>query len=238
VANVGYSGGGIRVIRSHARIDHCVIAGNHSVQGGGGIRCDYGPGSPEIVNCTITNNISAGYGGGFWAGYGANPLVSHCIVWGNASGQPGQDMALSSESVLTVTYCDIAGGQSAVFPVSDGQLVWGRGNMDADPHFVSPEQADYHLKSQRGRYSREYDLWVLDDTTSPCIDAGDPSLSAGDEPGSTRLNLGAYGGTVMASMALDDFAGRLKGDVDGNGVIEMRDLYALIDQWLGQHMSF
>ncbi|MCF7973087.1 MAG: right-handed parallel beta-helix repeat-containing protein [Phycisphaerae bacterium] len=233
--NVGYSGGGIRVVRSHARITHCVIAHNNSTQGGAGIRCDYGPGSPEIVNCTIAHNTSVGYGGGFWAGYGANPLLSHCIVWGNVSGQEGQDMALSSESVLTVTYSDIPGGQLAIYPLSNGQLVWGEGNMNADPLFVNPQQSDYHLKSQRGRYSTEHDLWVLDDMTSPCIDGGDPLLSAADEPESMRLNLGAYGGTALASMALEDRSAAMTGDVDGNGTIEMSDLYALIEQWLSQY---
>jgi hypothetical protein len=235
IDNVGYSGGGIRVVRSYARIMHCVIARNSSTEGGAGIRCDYGPGSPEIVHCTIADNTSAGYGGGFWAGYGAHPFLSHCIIWGNASGQQGPDMALSSQSSLTVAYSDVLGGRQAIYPLSDGQVIWNEGNMDADPLFVSPERLDFHLQSHRGRYSLEHDLWILDEQTSPCIDAGDPSLNAGDEPESTRLNLGAYGGTALASMALQDCDAGPAGDADNNGLVEMLDLYVLIEQWLSRY---
>ncbi len=235
IDNFGYSGGGIRVVRSFTRITHCVIARNSSTEGGAGIRCDYGPGSPEIVNCTLTGNTSAGYGGGFWAGYGVHPFMSHCIVWGNVSGQQGPDMALSSQSVLTVTYSDVLGGCEAIYPLSDGQIIWHEGNMDADPLFVSSERMDYHLKSRRGRYSSEHDLWILDEQTSPCIDAGDSSLDAGDERESEHLNLGAYGGTVLASMALEDCTAGIIGDADSNGLVEMLDLYVLIEKWLNSY---
>ena len=232
--NTGTYNGGIRVVRSDVRVTHCVIAHNSSTEGGAGIRCDYGPGRPEFTHCTIANNISAGYGGGFWAGFGAQPTLSHCLVWGNASGQQGQDMAVSSESIVTVTFSDVLGGRTAIYPVGDGQVVWGQGNVDVDPLFVGPEVSDYHLQSQRGRYSREHDLWVLDSETSPCIDAGDPLAHAADEPDSMRLNLGAYGGTAFASMFPHEGIPEIRGDVDGNGSIEMLDLYILIEQWLNR----
>ena len=60
---------------------------------------------------------------------------------------------------------------------------------------------DYHLKSQAGRWDPIGQTWVLDEVTSPCIDAGDPTSEVGDEPlpNGGRVNMGAYGGTTEAS---------------------------------------
>jgi hypothetical protein len=57
------------------------------------------------------------------------------------------------------------------------------------------------LQSQAGRWDPESQTWVVDDVTSPCIDAGDPSSLLGLEsmPNGGIINLGAYGGTIEAS---------------------------------------
>jgi hypothetical protein len=43
--------------------------------------------------------------------------------------------------------------------------------------------------------------WILDDVTSPCIDAGNPTSPIGSEPSPNGgiINMGAYGGTAEAS---------------------------------------
>ena len=72
---------------------------------------------------------------------------------------------------------------------------WGGTNsISADPLFVDPENGDFHLESQYGRWDGS--AWVKDNATSPCIDAGDPSEK---DPDGTRINMGAYGGTIEAS---------------------------------------
>jgi hypothetical protein len=65
-------------------------------------------------------------------------------------------------------------------------------------------EGDCHLKSQAGRWDPVARLWVQDEVTSPCIDAGDPATPAGDEPqpNGGRINMGAYGGTAEASKSL------------------------------------
>jgi hypothetical protein len=52
-------------------------------------------------------------------------------------------------------------------------------------------------------YGYELGQWMLDDSTSLCIDAGDPNWPVGSEPdpNGTRVNMGAYGGTAEASMS-------------------------------------
>ncbi|MHC4703437.1 MAG: LamG domain-containing protein, partial [Planctomycetota bacterium] len=64
-----------------------------------------------------------------------------------------------------------------------------------DPLFADPDNNDYHLLSERGRYWPEHDIWVLDRVTSPCIDGGDPNVEPVDEPipNGGRINMGAYG---------------------------------------------
>ena len=61
---------------------------------------------------------------------------------------------------------------------------------------------DVHLKSKAGHWNPKICTWVLDDVTSPCIDAGDPSSPLGYEAlgrCGTVVDMGAYGGTLEAS---------------------------------------
>jgi thioredoxin len=79
----------------------------------------------------------------------------------------------------------------------------GEGNINTDPYFADPENSDYHLKSQVGRWNPTSQVWVIDQISSPCIDAGDPSTPVGLErfPNGGRINMGAYGSTPEASLS-------------------------------------
>ena len=61
------------------------------------------------------------------------------------------------------------------------------------------------LKLLLENYLADYPVgeWVIDNVTSPCIDAGDPNSDWTVElwPHGKRTNMGAYGGTVEASMS-------------------------------------
>ncbi|MHC4708055.1 MAG: PGF-pre-PGF domain-containing protein, partial [Planctomycetota bacterium] len=96
-------------------------------------------------------------------------------------------------SSINATFSDIQGGWE------------GEGNIDADPLFADPDKGDYHLKSEYGRWDAASGSWVVDEVTSPCIDAGDPNSAVGDEPepNGGRINMGAYGGTAEASKSGD-----------------------------------
>lgn len=99
-----------------------------------------------------------------------------------------------------------------------------------DPLFADPNNGDYHLKSQRGRYWPEHNIWVLDDATSPCIDAGDPTIEPSEErmPNGGRINMGAYGGTAYASMS----EWPITGDVNHDGRVDFLDFAILAEDWL------
>jgi hypothetical protein len=139
--------------------------------------------SPTICNLTVVGNQ---YGIG---AYGhCRPDISSSIFWDNAYGDLFQCKARYSR----VTNLAACGGQTD-----------GEGNIDFDPLFVDPNNADYHLLSRGGRYWPEQASWELDDVTSPCIDSGDPGADYYNErePNGERINMGAYGGTAYASLS-------------------------------------
>jgi hypothetical protein len=57
---------------------------------------------------------------------------------------------------VLVSHSDVAGGPEAVFVEEGSTLIWGPGNLDADPLFAAPDRESYRLLPG-----------------SPCIDAGD-----------------------------------------------------------------
>lgn len=133
--------------------------------------------SPTISNLTIIDNIY-----GIEASADSEPNISNIIFWNNSNS-------------------DLFGCRAWYSRVNDAGI--GEGNIDGNPLFVDPENGDYHLRSNRGRFWPEHDVWVLDGVTSPCIDGGDPNAEPLDEPepNGGRINMGAYGGTLQASLS-------------------------------------
>jgi len=157
-------------------LSNCIVAANN---GHGLLR-----GIPTITNCTIAGNQKSGIQDSF-------ATVTNSIVYFNGDGV-GQIV----NSTGTVTYSDVE------------RSYQGAGNIDANPRFIDADpryadtaNSDYHLKSQAGRWDPDSETWILDDVTSPCIDAGDPATAIGLEPSPNGgiINMGAYGGTVQAS---------------------------------------
>lgn len=120
---------------------------------------------------------------------GSDPVIFNSIFWGNRDG----DLYCDGQIQCRVDYSCIEHIEQSM----------GLGNMSEDPLFVDPVHEDFHLRSQRGHYGSQADRWIQDQTTSPCIDAGHPTLSPVNEPGPNggRLNMGAYGGTDQASLS-------------------------------------
>ena len=192
------SGAALRNWESTVRLSNCLFEDN--VAGEGTIYNNQSN-TLTLVNCTLVGN-SAKYANGFL--FRRNPStmqLSNCIV---RNGAP--EIANDNHSTISIAYTNITGG-------------WpGEGNMGVDPRFSAlghwdpngtPDDpndnfwvpGDYHLKSQAGRWEATTGTWVIDEVTSPCIDAGDPNSPVGDEPepNGGRINMGAYGGTAEAS---------------------------------------
>lgn len=118
-------------------------------------------------------------------------MLVNCILWGSTREAIRGSTSEVIEGPASVSYSDVEGG-------------WlGEGNINAAPYFVDPNNGDYHLKSQDGRWDQASESWVIDETSSPCIDAGDPNDPVGLErfPNGGRINMGAYGGTPEASLS-------------------------------------
>jgi hypothetical protein len=205
-----------------------------------------------IKNCTIANNVS-----GVGVLDGGTTTMQNCIIYYN--GDPNEleaQLMVGSEGTLNISYCDVQGGLEGIYNIGD--LNWGLGNIDVDPCFFrlgywdyepwpcELTEGDYHLKSQGWRWSEHavHDShWFYDSVTSRCIDAGNPGSPLRDElltvlpedPNNDwginlRINMGAYGGTAIASMPSHGWA--LLPDLTNDGIVDWRDLGGQVEDWL------
>jgi hypothetical protein len=203
-------GGGIMLTdSSDAWVTHCAIVGNSCKTYGGAIFI-YGA-YGVIANNVIAHN--SGYLSGGIANWYALPLiVNNTIVHNRPNGLYLEATEMSQWGsvpiVNNILWHNEMYVEESVWPseyiirFNDIQGGWrGHGNLDVDPLFADPNNWDYHLKSQAGRWDPVTGAWATDDTTSPCIDAGDPDSPVAQEPipHGQRLNMGAYGGTAEAS---------------------------------------
>jgi len=163
--------------------------------------------------------------------------MDNCIIWYEGEVLIGYIQAISGAR-LAVSFCCVKGGSAGVYlDDSTSLLMWDPGNVDADPWFADPNNGDFHLKSQAGRWNAKEGRWTTDDVTSPCIDAGDPDSAIGLEPfpNGGRINMGAYGGTEEASKSY--FGGPVcetivAGDINGDCRVDMADFVILARHWL------
>lgn len=218
-------GGGIYCQNASVRIIDCVIADNSSGDGGA-IWCRYGlldidnsiirdnycfyrgsgggmnvwDSSPTMKNSFVVGNSAPFNQGGGIQLHTSSCDISHSIIARNSSETGGGGLFLEYTKAYQLSNCTIAGNKS---PNERGAAI-GIYSEGACPHYADYEGGDYHLKSQAGRWDPNSQIWVRDDVTSPCIDAGDPNGPVGDElePNGGVVNMGAYGGTVEASMSL------------------------------------
>jgi hypothetical protein len=136
---------------------------------------------------------------------GGTATLINCIIWDCPQSITLADTSNTQiadrGSHITVKYSDIEGGRNSIsVSGSHSTVTWEQGNIDADPQFTDAGNRDYHLKSTAGRWDPAGESWVLDNVTSPCIDAGDPCSPVAFEPSPNGgvINMGAYGGTDEA----------------------------------------
>ncbi len=183
------SGGGVRCLRAYGlTIANCAITGNAAPTGGGIQSWDS---TPSFLSCTISGNTATEVGGGISCHQLSSPSITNCIFWAN-NAPIARELGILRTSALTVSYCDVEGGEDAAFLEADCTLNWGAGNIEADPLFVAPGYWD----DQGTPEDFSDDLWMPGDYhlrlglwASPCIDAGDNSavITATDFDGDPRL---------------------------------------------------
>ena len=245
------------LVPSSPTIDHCLIAHNHAMSGGGILCMDES--EAVITNNTIVDN-SAHYDGGAIGITDASPMIANNIIAHNSGWDSGGILNwYGTPSIISNTFVhnrpnalylgptpwswdlagippvlnniiwqneiyisdfvypedydirfnNIQGGfKTEGFGIEEEQAYVEEGNIDVEPCFADAEKRDYHLKSQAGRWDPSSQTWLIDDITSPCIDAGEPETSIGSEPlpNGDIINMGAYGGTVEASKSPEESA--------------------------------
>ena len=160
---------------------------------------------------------------------GGTATIINCIIWDCPQSITLADSSNTQiadrGSHLTVKYSDIEGGQNSIsVSGSHSTVTWEQGNINADPQFASAGNRDYHLKSSAGRWDPVGESWVLDNVTSPCIDAGDPGSPVAFEPypNGGIINLGVYGGTDQAGKSTSGIRAKY-----GGGTGELNDPYLI-----------
>jgi hypothetical protein len=203
----GAPGGGLTCSGSSPRIANCLISGNRCVDVGGAV-VYFENSQAVLINCTITDN----YGGPDGAGLtlvDSDVKMTNSIVWAN----PPAEIRCRGHCDPSIRYSCIRGWWPDLGNIYTDPLFVRSGSWvsNSDPDsIVGPENSwavwvsgDYHVKSQAGRWDAATHLWLHDDATSPCVDAGDPTDGTGFEPtpSGQRVNLGVYGGTDEASLS-------------------------------------
>lgn len=179
--NSAWGGGGIGMgnFPNVTAID-CLFEGNYAFGGGGGaIHADTDGSQIAFTNCTFVNN-------------GANGVGQHLLVAASATvtarnsifdaGCPVASVAqVILGGTLDVDCSLVAGGAAAL--VGPGSIVYGSGNLDADPMFCAPSDCD------AGYPSGDFTL----DSASPAAPSWNPCGLVGAYPvacGATPVRAG------------------------------------------------
>ena len=193
-------GGGIYLSSDggHVLLKNNVIVNNSTTTwNGAGIYCYWA--YPKIINNTICNNKAANVAGGIFY-YGGLPSnnseISNTIFWGN---EPSQIHLQDDVSDPDILYNDIQGGLDSIVVRGTFEGIF-KGNLDIDPLLINPSSG------KGAQYSGLNGDWHLQNN-SPCIDAGNPEVSVGEEPfpNGYTVNIGAYGGTQQAQITTGPF---------------------------------
>jgi hypothetical protein len=226
---------GALAVYGSAVATHCLFCRNRA-EGSGAIYV--ASASVRLEQCTFYANVSTDEGVGAvscpssWSTLPTGSVQARgCIFWANGARREqdeGGDKLMTDYRAqiggdpngATLEYCCIQG-----WTPDRG----GLGNIGVDPLFVAPDQNDFHLKSQAGHWDGASLAWVLDEVTSPCIDAGDPNCAVGQEPfpNGGLVNLGVYGGTCEASKSwfgVEPGLGVEAADLNGDGRVDAEDL--------------
>ena len=186
------SGGGISCGNASSTLINCEFIGNVAQEYGGGMY-NRASSSPTILNCTFSGNSADDIGGGIYNIENSKPTLTNCIIWGNEA-RDGPEIAIaegSDSSMVTVSYSDTQGGEQDVYVGPGCTLIWGQGNIDADPCFTDPgywgDRDDPNIVVEPNDPNA---LWVYGDyhllAGSPCINSGDPNYIP--EPKETDLD--------------------------------------------------
>ena len=146
------AGGGISInYNSDLTLTNMLVIGNEAAYGAGIELWSYS--KPLLNSVTIVGNTGS-YGSGLLLSGGCHSTITNSILWGNSPHEIQIGISEQPDSV-SISYSDISGGQDSILTNVNGEIIWGLGNIDANPLFCDPDSGDYTLAEN-----------------SPCIGAG------------------------------------------------------------------
>lgn len=203
--NSAPSGGAVYLRTGSAvTLRNCEFTANSAEGSGGGIFVQSS--GVSVLNSTISQNVATA-GGAIYSSLSTSEIRGS-ILWGNQA-DDGPEIRLVAASNSMVDYCDVAGGQEAVSVDGSSSLVWGDGNLEADPLFADADAGDYHIT-----------------LGSPAIDAGDPDFQPDadetDLDGDDRVLNGRI--DIGADESVPDAEPPCDGDANGDGLVDPLDV--------------
>ena len=252
--SAGAAGGGIDFVAgSAANMHSCLFAQNDAVFGGGVHVSGLGP---TLSNLTITEN-DAPNGAGLRASNAGNVTVANSIIWNNIGAETGTGPVSS----LTISFSNVQGGmtrggagnidEDPLFidaPGGDYTLAVGSpcvdtgSNVDADP--CEPDRA-LSMRIIDGAGSEVVDMGAYEHGVGVFTDCdGNLVLDACDIANMTHADCNNNGIPDVCDTAnggwadldgndVPDLCERISGDVNGDGVVDLADLLAVIGNWGG-----
>ena len=171
-------GGGVYCTGSSTQLvmNYCMISDNHAFYGGGVSSC-YA--KPTFVNCIVRGNSALNDGGCFFNDCNSLAEFWKCTIADNKVTGDGASIANAFSSSANLNTCilwensleEVSGDATVTYSCIQGGYT-GSGNTSADPLFTDAENGDFSLQVE-----------------SPCVDAGDPSLTDAD---GSRSDMGAF----------------------------------------------
>ncbi len=230
------SGSGVTCRGSSPILTNCTISGNWTWWGpGGGVYCDPDS-SPVLTNCELIAN-SAGNGGGIFCDAGSSPTLTNCTITANWAFHGGGAYCNSGSSPIfkNSIFWDNPDDDGGRLVLSD-TVKMSHCSLNNNPLFVQPGHWDENGTPD----NPADDLWIEGDYQlqpgSPCIDAGmlegSPTfdIEGNGRPCGTGVDLGAHE-SGPCDPPSDQFR---RGDVDGNGALEVTDVIKALDfQFVG-----
>lgn len=172
--HASYHGGGISMWRSSGVIEGNIIHSNYAEYASAGIHLDNS--SPAIL-CNTLHDNTCGSSAAIHCGVYSNPLISNNII---TETNHGFGIDAGGGSQPEIMYNDVWGNSmGSYYGCSPGP-----GSISEDPLFRG-----------EGRYFFELE------SSSPCIDAGDP-LDTPPPPGGNRIDMGAFEFFIDSPVAL------------------------------------
>jgi hypothetical protein len=134
---------GVSMYASYTEFIDCSLTRNTAYWGVGAIEC--GMADPSFEGCTISRNTAVQRGSAGFSLVGSRPIFTRCIISSNSSAGLDTSLSADSESVVTLSCCDVYGNSGGNWVGAlEGQDTMN-GNFSADPLFCDIGGDDFTI---------------------------------------------------------------------------------------------